>query len=368
MSRIAELQTQGQSIWFDYIERGMVQSGELQSLVDEGVTGVTSNPSIFQQAISKSPAYQGDLQTLITEQQETKPIYETLAIADIQAAADILRSVYDKTNAYDGYVSIEVAPDLAYDTDATIEEARRLHAAVDRSNVMVKVPATAEGVAAIRQLISDGININVTLIFGLERYAEVKQAYIQGLSERLAAGKSINKIASVASFFISRVDVNIDAQLGKIGTEEAAQLQGKVAVANAKLAYAQFQQVFAGPEWQTLADAGAMVQRPLWASTSTKNPSYPDLLYVDTLIGPDTVNTMPPATVDAFRDHGTIARTVDQNVAEAQAEIVAVTGLGIDIDMATEELEKEGVQKFIDAFVQLLGAIDEQREKMLVSA
>lgn len=368
MSRIAELQTQGQSIWLDYIERGMVQSGELQSLVDEGVTGVTSNPSIFQQAISKSPAYQDDLQALIASQQETKPIYETLAVADIQSAADVLRSVYDKTNAYDGYVSIEVAPDLAYDTDATIEEARRLFAAVDRPNVMVKVPATAQGVPAIRQLIADGININVTLIFGLDRYAEVKQAYIQGLAARMDAGKHVDKIASVASFFISRVDVNVDAQLAANGSDEATALQGKIAVANAKLAYAQFQEVFAGDGWQKLADAGAMVQRPLWASTSTKNPSYPDLLYVDTLIGPDTVNTMPPATVDAFRDHGTIARTVDQDVAGSQAEMDALAGLGVDMDAATEQLEKEGVQKFIDAFVQLLGAIDEQREKMMVAA
>ena len=369
-TKLQDLAVAGQSVWLDYIERGMVQTGELQQLVDEGVMGVTSNPTIFEKAITGSDAYRADLEQLVISGQDAKTIYEMLAIADIQAAADVLRPVYDRTHRYDGYVSIEVAPDLAHETEATIAEARRLFAAVARPNVMIKVPATKAGIPAIHQLINDGINVNVTLIFGLERYAEVKEAYIQGLEERHAAGKPINHIASVASFFVSRVDANIDAQLNQLAThsDQALALRGKAAVANAKLAYAQFQDKFAGERWQTLADANAQVQRPLWASTSTKNPDYPDVLYVDTLIGPHTVNTMPPNTLEAFRDHGTIAQTVDKGVADAQSTMSALKQLGISMTVVIDELEEDGVRKFADSYTQLLSAIEAKRHELAVAA
>ncbi len=368
MNRLHELNGAGQSVWLDFIERSMVQSGELKALVEDGVTGVTSNPSIFQQAITTSDAYADDLKELVSEGKNAKEIFEALAVSDIQAAADVLRPVYDKTDKYDGYVSIEVSPDLAYDTAATVAEAQRLWQSVDRPKLMVKVPATKAGIPAIEQLFSEGININVTLIFSLARYLEVKEAYIAGLESRMASGQSVAGIASVASFFVSRVDVNIDGQLAKM---DNTALQGKAAIANAKLAYAQFQDVFGqstpNERWSKLDAANAQVQRPLWASTGTKNPDYSDVLYVDTLIGPHTVNTMPPKTLEAFRDHGTIARTVDVDVAEAQQQLQAIASLGISIDAVTDVLEEEGVQKFEEAFVQLLEAINETREQIVAA-
>ncbi len=370
MNRILSLRILGQSIWLDFIERSMIQKGALQKLVDSGVAGVTSNPTIFQQAISQSDAYSHDLRRLAGTTTDPKSIFEGLAIADIQAAADVLRPVYDAESGHDGFVSLEVAPDLAYDTDATITEARRLHAAVRRPNLMVKVPATQAGIPAIRQLIADGINVNVTLIFSLDRYAHVKEAYVQGLEERRQAGKPVDSVASVASFFVSRVDVNIDGRLDMLSAAhraDAAQyaaLKGKAAVANAKLAYAQFQEKFAGTRWEALETAGARVQRPLWASTSTKNPAYPDLIYVDTLIGAHTVNTMPPQTLEAFQDHGTPMRTVDQDLAGAQEALAALAQVGIDMDKVTEELEADGVKKFADSFADLLKTIDERRQEL----
>ena len=373
MNRIQELSALGQSIWLDFIERRMVQSGELRDLVAQGVAGVTSNPTIFQQAIAKSDAYNDELTQLAGGKADAKTIFETLAIADIQAAADVLRPVYDTAKGQDGFVSLEVAPTLAHDTEATIAEARRLHAAVNRPNLMIKVPATLAGLPAIRQLIADGICINVTLIFSLERYAAVKQAYLQGIEERVAAGKPVDKIASVASFFVSRVDVAVDALLDKMAQQDPAKadyyksLQGKVAVANSKLAYRQFEEVFAGPRWEKLAAAGAHVQRPLWASTSTKNPAYPDLIYVDTLIGPHTVNTMPPQTLKAFADHGTPARTVDKELDQARADIAAVTAAGVSLEQVTEDLEVDGVKKFADSFEELLKTIDERRKQLIAA-
>ena len=370
MNRILSLRILGQSIWLDFIERSMIQKGALQKLVDSGVAGVTSNPTIFQQAISKSDAYSHDLRRLAGATTDPKSIFEGLAIADIQAAADVLRPVYDAESGQDGFVSLEVAPDLAYDTDATIAEARRLHAAVRRPNLMVKVPATQAGIPAIRQLIADGINVNVTLIFSLDRYAGVKEAYVQGLEERRQAGKPVDSVASVASFFVSRVDVNIDGRLDMLSaahradSAQYAALKGKAAVANAKLAYAQFQEKFAGTRWEALVAAGARVQRPLWASTSTKNPAYPDLIYVDTLIGAHTVNTMPPQTLEAFQDHGTPMRTVDQDLAGAQEALAALAQVGIDMDKVTEELEADGVKKFADSFADLLKTIDERRQEL----
>lgn len=367
MSRILELRNEGQSIWYDYIERSMLLSGELKSLIDQGIAGVTSNPTIFQNAITGSEAYLSDLRKLVTTETDTKAIYESLAIADIQTAADILRSVYDANDGQDGFVSLEVAPDLANDTDATIAEAKRLHARVDRPNLMIKVPATQEGILAIRELIASGININVTLIFSVDRYLDVMDAYIQGLEDRQRAGYPIDRLASVASFFVSRLDAALEPRLEQIGTEEALALMGKIALANAKLAYAKFEETFAGPRWQALADANASVQRPLWASTGTKNPSYPDLLYVDSLIGPHTVNTMPPQTVDAFVDHGVVACTVDQNVAEARAQIEALETMGISVSDVTDALEVEGVAKFADSFVELLEGIEVRRQELVAA-
>lgn len=363
MDRMQKLHQIGQSIWLDYIERRMVQSGELQRLVDAGVTGVTSNPTIFQQAISKSEAYRADLQKLAADGRSTKEIFEALAVADISAAADVLAPVYARTEGEDGYVSIEVAPDLADDTEATIAEARRLHTSVNRPNVMIKVPATKAGIAAIRQLISEGININVTLIFSLERYAAVKEAYMQGLESRLAAQKPIKRIASVASFFISRVDANVDDRLAKLSSSnglDPQSLLGKTALANAQLAYAQFEAKFSGARWQKLAQAGAQVQRPLWASTSTKNPNYSDLLYVEPLIGPHTVNTMPMNTLQAFWDHGVVENRIHAGVDEAKQRFDQLAHLGISIDEVTEFLEHDGVKKFADSYDALLQTIAQQ--------
>jgi transaldolase len=371
MDRMQKLRQIGQSVWLDYIERSMVHSGELQRLIDAGVTGVTSNPTIFQQAISKSTAYQADLEKGAAKGLPPKAIFESLAVADIRAAADLLAPVYAQAQGQDGHVSIEVAPDLAYDTEATIEEARRLHAAVDRPNVMVKVPATQPGIAAIRQLISDGININVTLIFGLERYAAVKEAYIQGLEQRVAAHQSVAHIASVASFFVSRVDVNVDGQLTKLSASNGVDPQsllGKIAVANAKLAYAQFQTKFSGPRWEKLAQAGSHVQRPLWASTSTKNPAYPDLIYVDTLIGPHTVNTMPMNTLQAFWDHGVVANTIGEGIAEAKQAFSQLAHLGIAFDTVTTDLEREGVEKFATSYEELLKTIEQKSAQVATPA
>lgn len=370
MNRLEALRQHGQSVWLDYIERGMLASGELEELIDAGIAGVTSNPSIFQSAITSSDAYTDDLRSLAAGHRTNKEIFEALAVADIQTAADLLRPLYDATNAGDGFVSLEVAPDLAYDTDATIDEAKRLHAMVDRPNLMIKVPATEAGIPAIRALIAEGINVNVTLIFGLERYAAVKDAYIQGLEERVAASKPIDRIASVASFFVSRVDSSVDARLEKLATDDRLNadhftaLQGKIAVANAKLAYAQFQDTFAGSRWETLAQNGARVQRPLWASTSTKNPAYSELLYVETLIGPHTVNTMPPATLEAFREHGQVARTIDADVEIAQRDVAALAATGIALEEVTDALEAEGVDKFAASYTELLNAIDNRRKEV----
>jgi transaldolase len=370
MNRIQQLHQLGQSIWLDFIERSMIRTGKLKALAEEGVAGVTSNPTIFQQAIAKSDAYNDDLQRLAGSTVDTKTIFESLAIADIQAAADVMRPTFDANQGHDGFVSLEVAPDLAHDTAATIEEARRLHAAVGRPNLMIKVPATKAGVPAIRQLIADGININVTLIFSLERYAEVKDAYIAGLADRLNAALPVDHVASVASFFVSRVDVNIDSRLEQLATEQPEKadryrsLLGKAAVANAKLAYAQFEQVFAGAAWKPLAAAGARVQRPLWASTSTKNPAYPDLIYVDPLIGAHTVNTMPPQTLDAFKDHGTPALTVRTDLDAARKALRELEEAGIVMDDVTAELEADGVKKFVDSFVALLAVIEERRQAL----
>ena len=326
--RIEQLAAIGQSLWFDYIRRGMIVSGELQRLVDDGIMGVTSNPSILQKAITESHDYDQALAELIVANKSDQEAYEALVIDDIRAAADCLKVVYDRTDRRDGYVSLEVNPALAFDTAGTVAEARRLFDQLDRPNVMIKVPATTPGLAAIRTLIASRINVNVTLIFSSEVYRQVADAYLLGLEDLAAAGGDLGQVASVASFFVSRLDTAVDKLLTEridAGATELESLIGKAANANAQVAYGLFQKIFGDSRFAKLADRGARVQRPLWASTSTKDPRNPDTHYVDNLIGPDTVNTIPPATLKAFLDHGTIARTVDANIEEAPVSYTHLT-------------------------------------------
>ena len=360
MTRIHKLAELGQSIWLDYIRRQYLLSGDFQEQIDAGVTGVTSNPAIFAKAIAGSNDYDQDLERLSQEGKSTVEIYEALAIADIKSAADLLRPVYDRTDGTDGYVSLEVSPALANETGATIAEAQRLFSAVDRPNVMIKVPATQAGIPAVEQLISEGININITLMFSLDHYDVVAEAYIRGLEKYAAAGGDVAKVASVASFFLSRIDTKVDDRLSALIQPEAKQLLGKIAVANAKVTYQRFKETFSGARWRQLAARGARVQRVLWASTSTKNPNYPDTMYVDPLIGPDTVNTLPPETLDAFLDHGTAAHSVTKGVDKAWGQLEQLAQLGIDLDKITEELQEEGVDKFVKPYESLLENIAEK--------
>ena len=358
MTKLHDLAQQGQSVWLDYIQRSFIDTGELQNLLDQGVRGVTSNPAIFEKAIAGSADYDSALQELVAQGQSVGKIYEALVIDDIRRAADLFRPVYDAGNKADGYVSLEVSPTLADDTAGTIAEARRLFATLDRPNVMIKIPATPAGLPAIEAAIAEGINVNVTLIFSLAQYQGVVEAYLSGLEKRLAAGGDLSGIASVASFFVSRVDTAVDKALEAIGNTE---LQGKIAVDNGKVAYAYFTESFSGPRWEKLAAHGAQVQRPLWASTGVKNPAYSDTLYVDTLIGPHTVNTLPPATLEAYIDHGTVAHTIETAVAESQARLTQLAELGIDLAEITQTLQVDGVQAFADAFEALLGSIAQKR-------
>lgn len=360
MTKLHELAELGQSIWLDYIRRQMLKSGELNQLHQTGVRGVTSNPSIFEKAIAQSDDYADDLNRLIAEDRSAIEIYEALAIEDIRHACDIFMDLYRQTDGEDGYVSLEANPQLAYKTEETIDEARRLFADVDRPNAYIKVPATPHGIPAIRQLISEGINVNVTLIFAISAYEQVVEAYLAGLEEYAENGGDLSKVSSVASFFVSRVDSKVDEKLEKLGNEE---LLGKIGIANAKVAYQRFLDLFSGPRWQTLAEKGARVQRPLWGSTSTKNPDYPDTLYVDELIGPHTVNTVPPKTLDAFLDHGTVERTIDKNPEEAQRQLEQLAELGISLEQVTDELLEEGVEKFAAAFTSLLQTIEERKQR-----
>jgi len=348
----------GQSPWLDNLRRGYLRSGELQAYVDRGVRGITSNPSIFQKAIADSDDYDDQFAELLGGGSTVEDAYWRMVTDDIAEAVAVLRPVYDASDGVDGYVSVEVDPGLSKDTEGTIASARHLHELLDQPNLMVKIPATVEGIPAIRTMIAEGRSINVTLIFSIDRYAEVMEAYLAGLEVLAASGvDDLSHVASVASFFISRVDTAIDERLTAIGTDEALALRGKAAVAQAQLAYQRFLEVFSGPRWEALAAKGARVQRPLWASTSTKNPDYPDTLYVDTLIGPDTVNTMPEPTLDAFEDHGTVARTVDADPAGAQAVIDAVAAAGVDLDEVARTLESEGVAAFEKSFGDLLDTL-----------
>ncbi len=369
MSKLNQLAELGQAVWLDFIRRSLITSGQLQALVDEGLRGMTSNPTIFEKAIAGSGDYDPDLRRLALAGDSVGRIYEALALADIRSAADLFRPVYDRTGGLDGYVSLEVNPKLAHNTDGTMAEARRLFAALDRPNVMIKVPATPAGIPAIETLIGDGLNINVTLIFSLDHYRAVAQAYIAGLEKLAASGRDLTRAASVASFFVSRIDSAVDRQLEALPSHLPAasgsqSLQGKAAIASAKVAYSLFGEIFSGERWARLAAQGARVQRPLWASTSTKNPAYPDTMYVDGLIGPDTVNTVPPATLDAFRDHGTVRRTVDRGLDEAREHLARLAELGVDLDTVSQELQDDGVAAFAGSFDSMLDSIGRKRAQM----
>jgi len=357
MNSIQKLTSLGQSIWLDNIQRKQLENGELKAMIERGdIRGMTSNPSIFNNAIAKSKDYDAALTSLAWAGWDAEKIFWQLAIEDIRAACDLFSPLYEETNGGDGYVSIEVSPDIAHDTEATIAQVEQLWARVRRPNLMVKIPATKAGIPAIRKAISVGINVNITLIFSLKRYAEVMEAYLSGLEDHLAAGHSIHHIASVASFFVSRVDSKIDPKL-----PDGSPLKGKAAIANAKLAYDEYEKTFTSRRWENLKIKGARVQRPLWASTSTKNPAYPDTIYIDNLIGPDTVNTVPPATLEAFRDHGLAEVTITRDLEQAQDAIKQLEVAGISMDVVTQELEEEGVKSFADAFAQLLKTIDGRR-------
>lgn len=367
MNPLKALREQGQSVWLDYIRRDLIRSGELKRLVEEdGVRGLTSNPTIFDKAIAGSTDYDDGLRALLAKDPKTDvgSLYERLAIEDIQMAADVLRTVYDETSGGDGYVSFEVSPHLAHNTQATISEAKRLRAAVDRPNVMIKVPATPEGIPAVEELIAGGVNVNITLMFSMSHYEAVARAYIRGL-ERCGDPA---KVASVASFFVSRVDTMVDRALETLATAQARAktLLGKIAIANSKLVYHRFLEIFHGEGFAPLRQRGTRVQRPLWASTSTKNPAYSDVLYVENLIGAETVNTMPPETLNAFKDHGKVpGDTVTDSLDDAAAALGWLKALGINFETITEKLQQNGVAAFAASFDQLLATLEKKRNAMI---
>ena len=363
---LRQIKAQGQSVWYDNIDRSQLVSGQFKRLLDEdGVVGVTANPTIFEKSISAGHAYDEQLNQLIKEGKNTNDIYEAMVIQDIRTVADFLRPIYDQTNGQDGFVSLEVSPDLAHDTQGTISEASRFWHIVDRPNLMIKIPATPAGIPAIHESLTNGLNINITLIFSLHNYREVTEAYISALEARHAAGKDISRIASVASFFVSRVDTLVDKLLeDKVkATKDPAEqqhlksLEGKAANANARLVYQEFKRIFETPRFAALQQAGAHVQRPLWASTSTKNPAYHDVLYAEELIGPHTVDTMPLETIQNFRDHGQVRYSIEDNIPEAYAVFASLEEIGIHYDQVTQQLQDEGVQKFADSFHQLFAGI-----------
>ncbi|MGZ4389962.1 MAG: transaldolase [Gaiellaceae bacterium] len=366
-SRLHQLSEAGVSVWIDYLSRDLVHGGELARMMrEDAVVGVTSNPSIFQKAISSGDAYDEQLQECAKEGLDMVETFIRFAERDVTDACDLLRSVWDEGEGQDGYVSIEVDPTLAYDTEATFEQAMRFHGEIDRPNLFVKIPATRPGLPAIEDMIAHGKSINVTLIFSLQRYKEVVESHIRGLERLVAAGKDPTHVASVASFFVSRVDTEADRRLDAIGGHD--ELKGRLAVANAKLAYQYFLEAYSGPRWEYLASKGATRQRCLWASTSTKNPDYRDVMYVEQLIAPETVNTMPEETIRAFQDHGEVRKdTALEGIDEARKLIDDLAAAGVDYDDVVETLEAEGVQKFADSFVELLDGIRAKREQ-LVSA
>ena len=363
-NRLREIAALGQSIWIDNISRQLLEDGIMARLIEEdGISGVTSNPTIFEKAMAHSDRYDDAFREVIDETQDPQEIFEKLAYRDIRDAADLLRPVYERTGGADGYVSFEVPASMAFDSGKTVEAAQRYKREIDRPNVLIKVPGTGDGVKAFEELTALGINVNVTLLFAVERYEAIAEAFIKGLERRAEKGESIDGSASVASFFVSRVDGKVDKALEGTDHED---LRGKAAVANARIAYESFQRIFSGPRWEALAAKGARVQRPLWASTSTKNPDYPDTLYVDELIGPDTVNTMPDQTIEAARDHATAERTIDKDVAQAHETIDAVKAAGVDFEkIVSQELVDEGVKSFGDSYDSLLDSIKQKASELV---
>jgi len=374
---LLDLQKHGQSVWLDYIRRKALLSGDVRQLIEnDGLRGMTANPSIFQAAIAAGDDYDETIARLVRAGAEPNTIYETIAVEDIQMACDQFRPLYDATEGLDGLVSLEVSPGLAHDTQGTIEEARRLWTWVNRPNLMIKVPGLKEGVPAIETLLSEGINVNVTLLFAIEAYEAVAWAYVRALERRVAEGKPVDRIASVASFFVSRVDVLLDPELDKMAAAESDPskkakiqgLRGKAAIANARLAYQSFKQIFGDQRFTDLKAHGARVQRPLWASTSVKDKAYSDLLYADALIGPDTVDTMPRETLEAFRDHGTAKDSIENDVAGAKATLAGLAEIGINFKQATDQLEVEGVDKFVQSFDELIAGIATKRDALAARA
>ena len=366
-SRLHRLSALGQSVWLDSLSRPMILDGDLERHVRENaVVGVTSNPTIFQKALAGSDCYDRQLREVMQHESDPREIFFQLAVEDIRSACDLLRPVWDGGKGQDGYVSLEVDPALAYEREQTFAQAMRLHGWVDRPNLLVKIPATKPGLGAIEDCIAQGKSINITLIFSLERYAEVVEAYLRGLERLVAGGGDPRLVASVASFFVSRVDTEADRRLDAIGGE-AARLKGKLAIANAKLAYRHYREAFSGERWERLAASGATKQRCLWASTSTKNPEYRDVVYVEELIGPETVNTMPLETIEAFQDHGEVAQTLERGVDEAEALLDELERVGVDYDDVTETLEQEGVQKFTDSFDELLEGVRTKRGELVAA-
>jgi transaldolase len=362
MSKILELQKLGQSIWMDNITRNFITSGRFSKWIEEGVSGVTSNPTIFEKAISSGSDYDEDIAKYFQTASNSEEVFFELAYKDIADTADIFRPVYDKYHGTDGFVSMEVSPRLAHDTEKTIEQGRKIFRILNRPNVMIKVPATKEGITAVKELISNGINVNVTLLFSVERYIEAMKAYLEGLQERAKKNLPIDNIASVASFFVSRVDSNIDKKLDEINSETAKKLKGQGAIANSKLAYGEYQKFFSCEEFQKLALLNAKPQKLLWASTSTKNPDYKKTLYVDELIGPLTVNTMPESTFEEFKKTGTVAETVSKDIAKAEETMLSLKKEGIDLKKVFTELEDEGVKKFADSYNSLLKTIEGKKK------
>jgi len=365
MTPLKQLAQHGQSVWIDYLSRTFLDGGDLARLVADGVVGVTSNPTIFQGAIAEGSAYDDQIKAVSATESEPKEIFLALARDDIRAACDMLRHVWDEGNGKDGWVSLEVDPNLAHETQSTIDEAARLHDLIDRPNLLIKIPATREGLPAIEETIAAGIPVNVTLIFSLERHREVAEAYIRGLRRLVDGGGDASRVASVASFFVSRVDTEADRRLDEAGGPD--ELKGKLAIANAKLAYATYLEVFAGEDWDRLAAAGATPQRCLWASTSAKNPAYRDVVYVEELVGPDTVNTMPRETVEAVLDHARVERTLDRDVDGARRTLEAFAEAGVDYDDVVDALEREGVEKFAKSFRELFADLEAKRDQLVAA-
>jgi transaldolase len=366
-NKLREIEALGQAVWIDNLNRQLLDDGTMRDLIEQdGISGVTSNPTIFEKGMGNSDRYDDAFREIAAETDDTQEIFERLALNDVRDAADLLKPIFDETEGQDGYVSFELPASLAFDAQGSVEAAMRLHDLFERENVLIKLPGTAEGVQAFEELTARGVNVNMTLLFAVERYREIAEAFVRALQRRVDAGEPVDRAASVASFFVSRVDTKVDAALEKVGRED---LRGKAAIANARIAYAAFQEIFSGEAWERLAAAGANVQRPLWASTSTKNPDYPDTLYVDELIGPDTVNTMPDATIEAARDHARPERTADKDIDGARALIDELREIGVEFDeIVSRELVDEGVESFSKSYESLLETLERKAGELSTAA